>query len=154
MKKIITTALMLFISVISFAQVRTTPITTNPVLVKCNCADLKINAYFYKDGSSPNYIIRLDYFNNKSTGCVPVLTALNFTRGGSNYITVPLSALQVLSSNRGVLMYRVTPSQMRAALVLNDNYIIRYTLSYGSVALKTCPSAFKEVKLESGEPIL
>ena len=147
-------AILLFISIISFAQVKTTPATLNPALTRCNCADLKVTAYLYKEPGTRNYIIRLDYFNSKTTSCTPILKTLNIHRGTSNINTVPLSSFTKLPSSKGRFIYRITPDQLRTELLSTIEYVINYTIDYGSVALKTCPVVNQRVKLEDGEPIL
>ncbi len=154
MKKIITTALALFVSAVSFAQVKPNAATTNAALLKCNCADLNVKAYLYKEAGTTSYFVRLDYFNNKTASCTPVLKTLNITRGAANTITVPLSALEKMRSNSGVLIYRVKRDQLRAELVNTVDYAIKYTINYGSIVLKPCPIVSQTVKLEDGEPIL
>ncbi|WP_231490973.1 hypothetical protein [Pedobacter sp. Leaf170] len=112
MKKLITTVLALGISVISFAQVRVNDrVGPVPPKLTCNCSDLKVNVYLYKETGTTNYIVRLDYFNNKSNACTPTVNTLGIFRGGSeSLIRVPLAELEKTSS-RGVILYRIKPAQ-------------------------------------------
>lgn len=153
MKKIMITAMALFISAISMAQVKPTSTSTNAELTKCNCGDLKVNVYLYKESGTTNYIARLDYFNNRTSKCTPVLKTLNIHRGGADMITVPLSALELINASNGKFIYRIKRAQLRTDLLLNVEYVLRYAIDYG-IILKPCPVVNKTVKLEEGEPIL
>ena len=155
MKKLLTTAFALLITAIAFAQVTKIPTAITPTkIVNCNCSDLKITAYLYKDGGTTNYIIRLDYFNNKTKACTPILKTLNLNRGGSDLITVPLAALELVNASNGRFIYRVKRNQLRDELLTTLQYSMSYTMDYGLLAVKNCPKGNQRVMLEAGEPIL
>jgi hypothetical protein len=155
MKKLTTTALALVISVFSFAQVKLNSATTNVAsLQKCNCTDLKATAYLYKEAGTTNYLLRLAYFDNKTTACTPVLRTLNIVRGGTPMIRIPFTSLDLVTSTKSLIIYRVKPSQLISVLNTTAAYVIRYAFDYGLIKLNSCATVNQPARLEEGEPIL